>query len=69
MIHEKKTTDIGLEYNFSVNLFSGWLLTRLLLPTLKASDTGRVVRLRLKCLNMPGCSRDRHCPTAVVNRS
>jgi NAD(P)-dependent dehydrogenase (short-subunit alcohol dehydrogenase family) len=45
MIHKKQANSIGLEYNFSVNLFSGWLLTRLLLPKLKASTTGRVVRV------------------------
>eukprot|EP00045_Choanoeca_perplexa_P012139 m.131172 g.131172 ORF g.131172 m.131172 type:complete len:323 (-) comp15902_c0_seq3:1678-2646(-) len=45
MIHNKQTTAIDLEYNFSINLFSGWLLTRLLLPTLQSSPTGRVIMM------------------------
>jgi dehydrogenase/reductase SDR family protein 12 len=44
MVHEKKSTPQGMEYNFAVNLFGPWLLTRLLLPYMATFPDPRVVR-------------------------
>src|SRR4051812_19366047 len=38
-------TDEGLEVNFATNYLSGFLLTSLLMPLLKAADQGRIVTL------------------------
>eukprot|EP00730_Choanoeca_flexa_P014400 TRINITY_DN6283_c0_g1_i3.p2 TRINITY_DN6283_c0_g1~~TRINITY_DN6283_c0_g1_i3.p2 ORF type:complete len:245 (+),score=66.73 TRINITY_DN6283_c0_g1_i3:93-827(+) len=45
MMHQRKENPIGLEYTFAVNLFGGWLLTRLLLPKLQQSGSGRVIMM------------------------
>lgn len=42
---ERRLTEDGIEANFAVNVVAPWLLTRLLLPPLRASAAARVVTL------------------------
>lgn len=43
MVHTRSDTIDGVEYNFGVNVLGTYCLTELLLPSLKAADSARVI--------------------------
>lgn len=45
MVHERKRTDLGIEFNFAVNSFGPYLLTTLLLPHLLKHENPRMIMM------------------------